>query len=298
MPIIPPTLAVPGPCYPRGSWSCLGPPFVTSPALLSLPLSFLALLGRLKRLIPFPSVGFSFPVPVPRVCGERQAEVVPTPQRPAPYPGLLVSVLPARRQGSGGGELSPLPTPKWRSPCSSIVSRLGWLHFRSCLPPPPSSQPFSFLLLLASPSLSNNPPLPTPRSRFPPPPQTPSSGPWDAGELWWELPVSISKRGAAGSGEAAVTGGAVGGLGRRWLTEGGGVRTPSLPIWSSRCSREGAAPAPCRLRAPRWAALPRAGAPARLPSPSPTRVWTVRGPTHLATDGAFSHRAPSPPPNK
>ncbi|XP_057901795.1 synaptic defective enhancer 1-like isoform X2 [Melospiza georgiana] len=67
--------------------------------------------------------------------------------------------------------------------------------------PSPSTPFFPAFLLPPPPRLTvtlKQPPLPTPR--FPPPPQTPSSGPWDAGELWRELPVSISKRGAAGSG--------------------------------------------------------------------------------------------------
>nr|XP_026648812.1 uncharacterized protein LOC102067133 isoform X5 [Zonotrichia albicollis] len=60
--------------------------------------------------------------------------------------------------------------------------------------PSPSTPFFPAFLLPPPPRLTvtlKQPPLPTPR--FPPPPQTPSSGPWDAGELW-HLPLILIQR--------------------------------------------------------------------------------------------------------
>ncbi|KAM4790198.1 uncharacterized protein ACIQIH_003457 isoform 5-T13 [Cyanocitta cristata] len=69
----------------------------------------------------------------------------------------------------------------------------GLAPFQKPSPPTPF---FPAFLLPPPPRLTvtlKQPPLPTPRARFPPPPQTPSSGPWDAGELW-SLPLILIQR--------------------------------------------------------------------------------------------------------
>ncbi|XP_068036414.1 uncharacterized protein [Anomalospiza imberbis] len=65
----------------------------------------------------------------------------------------------------------------------------GLAPFQKPSPPTPF---FPAFLLPPPPRLTvtlKQPPLPTPRARFPPPPQTPSSGPWDADRPFCPTPL-------------------------------------------------------------------------------------------------------------
>lgn len=217
--------------------------------------------------------GFPSPSRPRGACGEGRAEVVPTPQRPAPCPGLLVSVLPPflqtgkRRRGA-----EPSPSPEITQPLFQHHLPFGLAPFQKPSPPTPFFP--AFLLLLASPSLSNTPPSPR---LAPASPRRPKLLPQDRG---MRLSSGESCRSPFLSGEppGAVRqpwrGGVVGGLGRRWLTEGGGSAPPFSP--------SGAAAAPGKAQPPRpsvGSAAPRRRSlrvPHRSPRPPP-RVCAQRG---------------------
>ncbi|XP_066032736.1 glutamate-rich protein 2 isoform X4 [Chamaea fasciata] len=181
MPIIPPTLAVPGPCYPRGSRPCLGRPFVTGPAYClvaddsrtPLPAPVFSGIARQTEGGLFLFLAWGFPSPSwRRKAGGGGPD--PTAPRTLPWPaGICPPCLQTGKRWRGA---EPSPSPEMTQPPFQHRLPFGLAPFQKPSPPTPF---FPAFLLPPPPRLTvtlKHPPLLAPAS-----PRRPKLLPQDRG---------------------------------------------------------------------------------------------------------------------
>ncbi|XP_074391948.1 uncharacterized protein LOC102067133 isoform X5 [Zonotrichia albicollis] len=164
MPIIPPTLAVPGPCHPAGAGPASGPVrlapptpvlptalWPTSPGVLSLPLSFLASLGRPKAAYPFSQRGVFLSRPGPGGLRRRAAGGGPNPAAPRTLPWPAGICPPCLQTGKRRRGAEPSPNAEMTQPLFQHRLPFGLAPFQK---PSPSTPFFPAFLLPPPPRLT------------------------------------------------------------------------------------------------------------------------------------------------